>query len=77
MDIFEITQLLKKNPPRSYWEIQDFLKRTSKELSLNLVNNKHEFGYEIITDELIDKLSNRIVRRLEIKDTLTVMEVGA
>lgn len=77
MDIFEITHLLKKNTPRSYWEIQDFIKRTSKELALNLVDNKYELGYEIITNELIDQLSNRIIRWLETKDTLTVMEVGA
>ncbi len=77
MDIFEITHLLKKNPPRSYWEIQDFIKRTSKELALNLVDNKYELGYEIITNELIDQLSDRIIRWLATKDTLTVMEVGA
>ncbi|MBP7061757.1 hypothetical protein KBA84_02910 [Patescibacteria group bacterium] len=68
--------MLKKNPPRSYWEIQDFIKRTSKELALNLVDNKYELGYEIITNELIDQLSDRIIRWLATKDTLTVMEVG-
>lgn len=77
MDIFEMTNLLKKNPPRSYWEIKDFIKRTSTELALTLSDNRYDFGYEIITEELVNQLSDRIVKWLPIKDKLTVMEVGA